>query len=116
MENFSDRKSDSPKLLNQGHLYYFEGFKVVADERRLWYGEELVSLTPKEFDVLFYLVEHAGLVAEKNDLIDTIWGDTFVEESTLALNVSWLRNKLKKVTNGKKIHRNCSQTRVSINC
>ncbi|MCB1026119.1 MAG: transcriptional regulator, partial [Acidobacteria bacterium] len=84
-------------------FYYFDEFKMDAEECRLWHGEELVPLTPKEFEVLFYLVERAGQVAEKNDLLDAIWKDTFVEESTLARNVSWLRKKLKKYSNGSKI-------------
>ncbi len=83
-------------------FYYFDEFKLDADECRLWHGDELIPLTPKEFEVLSYLVENAGKVAEKNDLLDAIWEDTFVEEATLARNVSWLRKKLRKVSKGGK--------------
>ncbi len=84
-------------------LYYFGMFRLDAAERRLWCEDEPISLTPKEFDLLYYFVEHAGSVATKNDLLDTIWSDSFVEESTLARNISWLRKKLKKGAGGKRM-------------
>ncbi len=96
-----DRILDSHKPLKTLEFYYFGDFKINAEARRLWHGDEPVPLTPKEFEVLLYLVENAGKVAEKNDILDAVWADTFVEESTLARNVSWLRKKLKKVSNGK---------------
>jgi Tol biopolymer transport system component/DNA-binding winged helix-turn-helix (wHTH) protein len=80
--------------LEKHKLYNFGAFQIDAEKCRLWHGEDLVPLTPKEFEVLFYLVEHSGQIAEKGDLLDTIWEDTFVEEATLARNVSWLRKKL----------------------
>ncbi len=85
---------DSDKLQQTRGFYHFGAFLLDAAERRLWCESELVSLTPKEFDLLFYLVEHAGRVAKKNELLDAVWTDTYVEETTLARNVSWLRRKL----------------------
>lgn len=51
-------------------------------------------LTPKEFEVLFLLVKRAGSVVEKDELLDAVWNDTFVEEATLTRNISFLRKKL----------------------
>ena len=53
-----------------------------------------MPLTPKQFDLLFYFVENAGRAAKKGELLDAIWNDTYIEETTLARNVSWLRKKL----------------------
>ncbi|MCY7348442.1 MAG: winged helix-turn-helix domain-containing protein [Pyrinomonadaceae bacterium] len=75
-------------------FYHFGAFRLEAAERRLWCFNEPVSLTPKEFELLFYFVEHAGRVAKKSDLLEAVWTDTFIEETTLARNVSWLRKKL----------------------
>lgn len=75
-------------------IYQFGEFRLDAANRLLWLGEKQVSLTPKEFEVLLALVENAGRVLTKDELLETIWTDTFVEESTLARNVSWLRKKL----------------------
>ena len=92
-------RSKSPKTKE---FYEFGGFSLEVEKRRLWRGEELVSLTPKEFEVLFYLIKRSGQVAEKDELLDAIWNDTFVEETTLARNVSWLRKKLDAGAKGEK--------------
>jgi DNA-binding winged helix-turn-helix (wHTH) protein len=42
----------------------------------LWCGDELISLTPKQFELLFYFVENAGRVTSKNELLDAVWADT----------------------------------------
>lgn len=79
---------------------YFGNFRLDADERRLWYQNEPVSLTPKQFELLQYFVSNAGRTTKKTELLDAIWADTYVEETTLARNVSWLREKLGKAPNG----------------
>jgi len=53
-----------------------------------------VSLTPKAFDTLVYLVEHDGAVLAKNELMRAIWPDTAVEENNLNQNISLLRRVL----------------------
>ncbi|MBA2737642.1 MAG: transcriptional regulator [Pyrinomonadaceae bacterium] len=75
-------------------FYHFGAFRLDAAERRLWCADKPVSLAPKQFDLLFYFVENAGRVATKNDLLDAVWTDTYIEETTLARNVSWLRKEL----------------------
>jgi len=73
---------------------YFGKFKIDADERQLWCGNEQIALTPKQFDLLGYFVDNAGRTTKKSELLDAIWADTYVEETTLARNISWLRDKL----------------------
>lgn len=75
-------------------FYDFGAFRMDVKKHRLWRGEELIALTPKEFELLLILVEHAGRVVEKDDLHEKIWKDTFVEDGTLTRNISWLRKKL----------------------
>jgi len=53
-----------------------------------------VSLSPKAFDTLAYLVQHAGTVLPKDELIRAIWPDTAVEENNLNQNISLLRRAL----------------------
>lgn len=65
-----------------------------VQNRLLWQAEKQVALTPKEFDVLLVLVENAGRVLTKEYLLEAVWHDTFIEEATLARNISWLRKKL----------------------
>ncbi|MGI8786415.1 MAG: winged helix-turn-helix domain-containing protein [Pyrinomonadaceae bacterium] len=94
---------DSDKLQETRGLYHFGAFRLDAAERRLWCDDEPISLTPKEFELLFYLVEHAGSVAKKDELLDAVWTDTYIAESTLARNVSWLRKKLSECADGELI-------------
>jgi DNA-binding winged helix-turn-helix (wHTH) protein/Tol biopolymer transport system component len=54
----------------------------------------VVSLTPKAFDTLLALVERAGRVVEKDELLRVVWGDIVVGDETLAQNVSALRRAL----------------------
>lgn len=75
-------------------FYEFAPFRLDIKKRRLLCGEATIALTPKEYDLLFFLIENANRVVEKDELLDNIWKDTFVEEGTLTRNISWLRKKL----------------------
>jgi TolB-like protein/Tfp pilus assembly protein PilF len=55
---------------------------------------EPVALAPKVFDTLLALVENSGRLLPKDELISGLWPDTFVEEATLARNISDLRRAL----------------------
>jgi DNA-binding winged helix-turn-helix (wHTH) protein len=84
-------------------FYQFGAFRLDAEERLLWRDDERIQLTPKQFDLLFYFVENAGRVAKKSELLDAVWADTFIEETTLARNVSWLRKVLEDGADGEPI-------------
>ncbi len=94
---------DNAKLQQTRELYCFDGFTLDRAERRLWFADEAIPLKPKQFDLLFYFVRNAGRGATKSELLEAIWADTFVEETTLARNVSWLRNTLGKYADGESI-------------
>lgn len=81
------------------HYYEFGPFRLNVTERLLHRGTEIVSLTPKVFDTLLVLVENCGHVVEKNELMQQLWPDSFVEESSLTQNVSLLRKALSDVGN-----------------
>ncbi len=91
---------DSDKLQQTRELYRFDAFQLDAADRRLWRENEPISLTPKQFDLLFYFVENAGRVAKKDELLEAVWADTYIAESTLARNVSWLRKTLGEYAGG----------------
>src|SRR4030095_8416957 len=75
-------------------FYEFGPFRINVNERLLQRGDELVSLSPKVFDTLLILVENHGHVVEKKELMELLWPDTFVEESSLTQNISLLRRAL----------------------
>ena len=75
-------------------FYEFGQFRIDPLERLLWKEEEVVPLPPKVFAILLALVENAPRIVEKNELLKTVWPDTFVEESNLSQNVFSLRKVL----------------------
>lgn len=86
---------------NIKHLYEFDDFRVDPNQKCLWHGEKIVSVTPKAFDTLVVLLENKGRVVDKDTLLNQVWTDTFVEEATLAQNISTLRKTLALQPNGK---------------
>src|SRR5262245_47696812 len=73
------------------HFYQFDSFCLDATERVLLKNGEPLSLTPKAIETLLVLVENNGHIVDKDDLIKTIWPDTFVSDDSLTRNISMLR-------------------------
>ena len=80
--------------------YEFGRFRLNTAERVLLREGELVSLTPKVFDILLTLVQNCGQVVSKDDLMKRVWPDTFVEEGNLTQNISLLRKALGETPGG----------------
>ncbi len=78
----------------QRHFYEFDSFRIDVDERQLLKGGKPVALTPKVFDILLALVENCGRTLSKDQLMQTVWPESFVEEGNLNRNVSTLRKAL----------------------
>jgi TolB-like protein/DNA-binding winged helix-turn-helix (wHTH) protein len=72
-------------------LYRFGPFLLDPAERLVSRDGIPLTLTPKVFDTLLYLVRNCGRVLTKDELLKQIWPDTFVEEVNLAVNISTLR-------------------------
>jgi Tol biopolymer transport system component/DNA-binding winged helix-turn-helix (wHTH) protein len=81
-------------------FYEFGPFRIDVSERLLLCKGEIVSLTPKAFDTLLALVQSSGRVLKKDELMQKIWPDTFVEEVNLAHHISVLRKALGNGENG----------------
>lgn len=75
---------------------YFEfgQFQLDVRERALLRNGEAVQLAPKAFDTLVILVENAGRLVEKDEMMRAVWPNSFVEEIGLARNISVLRKAL----------------------
>jgi DNA-binding response OmpR family regulator len=69
--------------------------RIEIDRRRVLVGDTEVSLRPKEFGLLVTLAMEPGRVFNRQDLLDSVWGeDVIVDERTVDVHVSWLRGKL----------------------
>jgi DNA-binding winged helix-turn-helix (wHTH) protein/tetratricopeptide (TPR) repeat protein len=76
------------------HLYAFGPYRIDPAKRLLLRGEESVQLPSKVFEILLVLVQHSEEVVSKDDLLKTVWPDSFVEESNLSQNIFLLRKAL----------------------
>ncbi len=76
------------------NLYRFGQFVLDPGRRSLSRADSPVSLTPKAFDVLLFLAQNPNRLVTKEELLQAVWGDTFVEEGNLTQYISHLRKAL----------------------
>ena len=79
---------------NRHEIYEFGPFRLEPAERKLLRDGEVVALTPKVFDMLVMLVRNSGHLLDKDELIRSLWPDSFVEEGNLTNNIFALRKAL----------------------
>jgi DNA-binding winged helix-turn-helix (wHTH) protein/Tol biopolymer transport system component len=82
------------------HLYEFGSFSLDAQERLLIHDGNPIPISSKTFEALLVLIQNAGHLVTKDDLLKQLWPDTFVEEANLAKHISLLRKALGKTPNG----------------
>src|ERR1700739_2565492 len=75
-------------------VYEFGPFRVDPAERLLLRDGSPIPLTAKAFDTLYVLVQKNGHLVEKAELINAVWGDSFVEEGNLTVVIHTLRKTL----------------------
>src|SRR5689334_24612729 len=80
--------------LDSGSVYRFREFRLNAHQRTLFRADSPVFLTPKAFDVLSFLVQNPNRLVTKEELLQAVWGETFVEEGNLTQYISHLRKAL----------------------
>jgi DNA-binding winged helix-turn-helix (wHTH) protein/TolB-like protein len=82
--------------LAESRIYEFEEFRLEAKSHRLFRraGGELVPLTPKAVDLLLFFVRNAGRVLSKDELLDAVWENSFVEEANISQTIFVLRKTL----------------------
>jgi TolB-like protein/Tfp pilus assembly protein PilF len=83
--------------------YHFGSFTLDAAERRLTKRHETIALPPKTFDLLLALVRRSGHLVTKNDLLQAVWPETFVEEGILTVHIARLRKALDDGPRGQRL-------------
>jgi TolB-like protein/DNA-binding winged helix-turn-helix (wHTH) protein/Flp pilus assembly protein TadD len=76
------------------HLYQFGKFSLDTQSRTLKRAGATTPMTPKAFDTLLLLVQNAGRVVAKGELMKAVWQDSFVEESNLTQTIFMVRKAL----------------------
>jgi len=75
-------------------IYEFNGFRLIPAERLLLRNGGAVPLTHKVFDILLLLVRNRGQLVEKEEMLDAVWPEQFVEQHNLTVSMSALRKAL----------------------
>jgi DNA-binding winged helix-turn-helix (wHTH) protein len=89
-----DLRKEREPVLADSYLYRFGSFALDSQKRKLSRADSPVSVTPKAFDVLLFLVQNPNRLVTKEELLQAVWGDTFVEEGNLTQYISHLRKAL----------------------
>jgi len=71
--------------------YEFGSYRLNVNECKLWHGAEEIKLRPKLFNLLVIFIEHQGRMLEKDELIQSLWPDSVVEDSNLTVSINALR-------------------------
>lgn len=72
----------------------FDPFCLDRSNECLWRGSEVIKLRPKAYAVLNQLVERSGQLVTKNELLATVWPETFVTDAVLKVTIRQLRDAL----------------------
>ena len=84
-----ERRQAESAVIRHGEL------SIDAGRREVRVGEEEIQLAPKEFDLLWELLDHRGLVLTRDQLLERVWGYTFAGDTrTVDVHVRQLRRKL----------------------
>src|ERR1700689_3225712 len=76
------------------NLFCFGQFVLDPRRRTLSCANSPISLTPRAFDVLLFLLQNPNRLVTKEELLQAVWGDSFVEEGNLTQYISHLRKAL----------------------
>jgi DNA-binding winged helix-turn-helix (wHTH) protein/TolB-like protein len=74
--------------------FRFDSFRLYPSELLLLRDGTPLPLAPKAFDILLVLVQNSGHLVKRDAFMDAVWPDSFVEETNITVNISFLRKTL----------------------
>ena len=87
-------RRDSRKVDNKSRVITIGEIEINNDSYEVKKNKELISLSTREFELLSYLMLNAGNVLSKEQIFDSVWGDSYGEIGTVAVHIKNLRSKL----------------------
>jgi DNA-binding winged helix-turn-helix (wHTH) protein/Tfp pilus assembly protein PilF len=82
-------------------IYKFDSFRLDPANHLLTHHGQPIQVAPKPFEILSLLVQRHGQIVHKDELINSIWADAFVEEANISQNIFLLRKLLEKNADGR---------------
>ncbi|BCV24350.1 MAG TPA: response regulator transcription factor [Firmicutes bacterium] len=90
-----------PQAVENREVLTFPGLSINRPARRVEAAGQEVPLTPKEYDLLYFLASQAGRVFTREQLLEQVWGyDFYGDLRTVDTHIKNLREKLKKAGQG----------------
>ncbi|MBS4178475.1 response regulator transcription factor [Lederbergia citrea] len=90
---------------NDQALLQFSDLKLSETTREVFRGEDLIELTPREFDLLAYLLKNARHVLNREQILNGVWGyDYYGDTNVVDVYIRYLRNKIDKPYDTSLIH------------
>jgi DNA-binding winged helix-turn-helix (wHTH) protein/tetratricopeptide (TPR) repeat protein len=87
-------KGFAPPQDDRPTVKHFDAFRLDTTNHCLWRGDERISLTPKAFDLLRYLVEHADRLVTHEEILEALWPDTYVNQEVVKKYILGIRKVL----------------------
>lgn len=89
------RSGASNSAADDSEKYSYEGLSIEFNSRNVYVNEELISLTPKEYELLSFLVKNQNRVFTRDQLLNSVWGYDFMgDDRTVDTHVKMLRESI----------------------
>ena len=90
-------KAVTKRLSGNSPKYVFEGLTIDDSAHEVYIDNERVDLTPKEYELLKYLIQNKNIALSRESLLDKVWGyDFYGDDRTIDTHIKTLRNNLKE--------------------
>lgn len=88
-----------PEVVPKEKALHVGDLKILTESYEVYLQDELLDLTPKEFELLLYLANHRGKVFSRDQLLDAVWNYDYIGETRIVdVHVSHLRDKIEADT------------------
>lgn len=89
------KRNSTSSVTPPSEIERFEGLEINFTSRDVLIDGQKANLTPKEYDLLFYLVRNKNIALTRNKLLEEVWGyDFFGDDRTIDTHIKMLRNNL----------------------
>lgn len=89
------KRSQPAEAAGAKDVMTFEGLEINMSGREVYVDGTAAQLTPKEYDLLFYMVRNKGIALSREKLLEEVWGyDFFGDDRTVDTHIKMLRNSL----------------------
>lgn len=93
----SQAQFDEPVSEDEDDSIRIAGVKIYPDRYEVYYLDELLELTPKEFELLLYLAKNKGRVLTRDQLLSAVWNYDFAGDTRIVdVHISHLRDKIEQ--------------------